>query len=373
MRNIDKIRTSLGLDNIYGLYFSHKGLSSLLPLQRPDSQTGLAADSKCDPLTGSCQRDGMSLEPIASPEPEALALFRPVEIEQKKKELNRPLPVDCETQAYRLRISPVGHQVNLPVFMAGERPAATYLDITLESDAEAAITLVTAKTEEPIFLNINLEANSRLDLNVIKMPGYISWQLLSYRAAVGDGASLRQHSVNLDSSAYQAGQVFLRGEGAEARTQTAAFVNSFESQRFDMTIRHEVPHTVSDMFNHGVILADGFGCFAGRGVIVKGAFGSKAEQDSRFLALDPTARAEAYPVLIIDEYDVEAGHAGSVGQMDAEALFYLQSRGLTLEEAHSLITAGYLFPILHDMGRCVPALQKTVAYLQQRVIEKVSL
>ena len=118
MRNIDKIRTSLGLDNIYGLYFSHKGLSSLLPLQRPDSQTGLAADSKCDPLTGSCQRDGMSLEPIASPEPEALALFRPVEIEQKKKELNRPLPVDCETQAYRLRISPVGHQVNLPGFMA---------------------------------------------------------------------------------------------------------------------------------------------------------------------------------------------------------------------------------------------------------------
>ena len=51
--------------------------------------------------------------------------------------------------------------------------------------------------------------------------------------------------------------------------------------------------------------------------------------------LSPKARGDANPILLIDEDDVKAGHAASVGQVNAEQVHYLMSRGITKEEAQS--------------------------------------
>ena len=69
--------------------------------------------------------------------------------------------------------------------------------------------------------------------------------------------------------------------------------------------------------------------FNGIGRIAKGATRSNAVQESRVLMLSERARGDANPILLIDEDDVTAGHAASVGRVDPLQLFYLMSRGIT--------------------------------------------
>jgi len=63
--------------------------------------------------------------------------------------------------------------------------------------------------------------------------------------------------------------------------------------------------------------------------------------------LSPKARGDANPMLLIDEDEVKAGHAASVGQVNKEQVFYLMSRGLTKEQAEKLIIYGFLAPVVN--------------------------
>ena len=63
------------------------------------------------------------------------------------------------------------------------------------------------------------------------------------------------------------------------------------------------------------------------------------------MVFDPKSDAIAKPILKIDENDIEANHAAAVGKISDEHLFYLTSRGLSIEEAKLIITLGYLKPI----------------------------
>ena len=62
--------------------------------------------------------------------------------------------------------------------------------------------------------------------------------------------------------------------------------------------------------------------------------------------MDEQVRARVFPKLVIDENDVEASHAASVGQPDPEAIYYMRSRGLSLKETLQQMTLGYLLPIV---------------------------
>ena len=65
--------------------------------------------------------------------------------------------------------------------------------------------------------------------------------------------------------------------------------------------------------------------------------------------LSPTARGDANPLLLIDEDEVKAGHAASVGQVNAEQIHYLMSRGITLDKAMKLIIYGFLAPVVAEI------------------------
>ena len=86
--------------------------------------------------------------------------------------------------------------------------------------------------------------------------------------------------------------------------------------------------------------------FNGVGHIVKGAKGADAQQESRVLMLSDKARSDANPILLIDENDVTAGHAASIGQVDPEDMYYLMSRGLDLADAQRLVVEASFNPVL---------------------------
>ena len=77
--------------------------------------------------------------------------------------------------------------------------------------------------------------------------------------------------------------------------------------------------------------------FNGIGYIKHGGTKSIANQESRVLMLSEHARGDANPILLIDEDDVEAGHAASVGRVDPEQLYYLMSRGISQKKQNVLL------------------------------------
>ncbi len=65
--------------------------------------------------------------------------------------------------------------------------------------------------------------------------------------------------------------------------------------------------------------------------------------------LSPGARGDANPILLIDEDDVTAGHAASVGRVDPVQLYYLMSRGISQQEAERLVIHGFLSPVVNEI------------------------
>lgn len=103
------------------------------------------------------------------------------------------------------------------------------------------------------------------------------------------------------------------------------------------------------ILQHGVMKDRATAIFHGIGKIEHGATKANAEQESRVLMLNKDARGDANPILLIDEDDVTAGHAASVGRVDPLHLYYLMSRGISQKEAERLIIHGFLAPVVSSI------------------------
>ncbi|NLC54731.1 MAG: SufD family Fe-S cluster assembly protein [Erysipelothrix sp.] len=132
-------------------------------------------------------------------------------------------------------------------------------------------------------------------------------------------------------------------QGSELLVDGASVTDSKKHQTF--IANHLEGSTTSNLNNYGIVSEGGNYFLDVVGSIVKGATGSKAHQDSRILTISDNQSATVLPQLLIDENDVEASHAATVGQIDEMQLYYMQSRGLSEMESMALLMSGYLMPI----------------------------
>ncbi|MEI7026143.1 Fe-S cluster assembly protein SufD [Paenibacillus sp. y28] len=123
------------------------------------------------------------------------------------------------------------------------------------------------------------------------------------------------------------------------------------SQKLNITTRavHFGKNTPSQMITRAVMRDEATAIINGITKIEKGATKANGEQTERVLMLSPKARGDANPILLIDEDDVKAGHAASVGQVNPEYVYYLMSRGISKEEAQKLIIYGFLAPVVEEI------------------------
>jgi Fe-S cluster assembly protein SufD len=143
---------------------------------------------------------------------------------------------------------------------------------------------------------------------------------------------------------------YLEGEGAEV--SATGLLRGEGRQRFD--VRHEVvhlaPRTVSDLRVGAVLQGDAKAVVRGLVRVEKGASGSVSRQKEETLLLSDTAEIDAIPTLEIEEPDVRCAHAATVGRLDAEKLFYLQSRGLDRAAAEATLVEGFIEPYLSKLS-----------------------
>ncbi len=141
----------------------------------------------------------------------------------------------------------------------------------------------------------------------------------------------------------------LIGDGSVGDTKTVTVGRGEQTENFTTKVVHFGKNTQGNILNHGVVKESATLIFNGIGKIEHGASKSDAEQTSRVLMLSEKARGDANPALLIDEDDVMAGHAASVGRVDPVQLYYLMSRGIPKIEAERLVIHGFLAPVVNQL------------------------
>ncbi|HHX37746.1 MAG TPA: SufD family Fe-S cluster assembly protein, partial [Clostridiaceae bacterium] len=167
-----------------------------------------------------------------------------------------------------------------------------------------------------------------------------------YHGKVSGSGKFRWTSINIGDSLVEKGRVDLLAPYARADIGGAAYIPKGCEHFYQYQVRCLTPKARAFVQSHGVVDDGGSGHMVSIADIEKGAHGAKVREENRFITLGKNARAFTDPTLLIDEYDVEASHAATVGQMDEDAMFYLQSRGLTPEQAKRLVTSGFLMPLI---------------------------
>lgn len=141
----------------------------------------------------------------------------------------------------------------------------------------------------------------------------------------------------------------LRGKGSHTEAKVVAITTGEQVTGIDTKVTNYGKNSIGHIMQHGVILQSSTLTFNGVGHIVKGARGSDAQQESRVLMLSRTARGDADPILLIDENDVTAGHAASVGRVNEDQMYYLMSRGIDEKTAQRLVIRGFLSSVIRDI------------------------
>jgi len=153
-------------------------------------------------------------------------------------------------------------------------------------------------------------------------------------------------------------------KGNASQSDTKVICVGTNEQKLSLTTRtvHFGKASNSDMITRAVMRDGSTAIINGITKIEKGATGANGQQTEKVLMLSPKARGDANPILLIDEDDVKAGHAASVGQVNAEQIFYMMSRGITREEATRLIIYGFLAPVVSEVPNTagLDALQKLI-------------
>jgi Fe-S cluster assembly protein SufD len=154
--------------------------------------------------------------------------------------------------------------------------------------------------------------------------------------AVGFGASLARAEV----------EAVLAEPGGFSELLGVFFAD--EDQHFDhrSVQDHAAPNCTSDLLYKGALLDRSRAVYSGWVHVRPDAQKTIALQTSRNMVLSEHAKADAIPNLEIEANDVRCGHAASVGPVEEETLFYLQSRGISREEAERLVVTGFFQEVL---------------------------
>ncbi len=186
--------------------------------------------------------------------------------------------------------------------------------------------------------------------------GWVTWQdwgpgvrhLAHVRAHLDRDARLNTLLVTLGGEYSRAWkECTLAGEGAESMMLGLYFPHG--DQRFEhWTVQdHVAPHTRSDLLYKGSMADTARSVYYGTIRVRPGAISTDAYQANRNLTLSSKAKADTMPQLEIENNDVRCTHGATVGQIDENHLFYLQSRGIGREEAKRLIVFGFFNEVLN--------------------------
>ena len=227
------------------------------------------------------------------------------------------------------------------VVRLGEDAQATVVEHQGGADVRALVVPVT---------ELDVDRAARLRYLAVQERGARTWQVANLVAQVGQDASLEASQAALGGDyARTRADCRLVGRGASGDLLALYFGEGDQTLDFRTFQDHAAPDTTSNLLFKGAVGGHSRSVYTGLIRVRPGARGTNAFQTNRNLKLSEHAWAESVPNLEIENNDVRCSHASTVGPIDAEQRFYLESRGVPPKVAERLIVEGFFLEVLGRM------------------------
>ena len=178
-----------------------------------------------------------------------------------------------------------------------------------------------------------------------------AYHVASMHVRLSRSANFSSHAITLGGAIVR-NDVFgaLEGEGAECTLNGLYLVNDARLVDNHTTIYHATPHCNSHELYKGILDDRGRAVFNGKIIVGVDAQKTDAKQTNKALLLSEDAQINTKPELEIFADDVKCTHGATVGQLDADALFYLRSRGLDAEQARDVLIHAFANDLLNQIS-----------------------
>ncbi len=199
-------------------------------------------------------------------------------------------------------------------------------------------------------IEIVVKKNARFRYTTIQNWSKNMYNLVTQRAIVHENATMEWVDANLGSKlTMKYPSCYLMGEGAHGEILSLAFAAEGQHQDTGGKVIHIAPNTSSKITSKSISKSNGRASYRGLLKVHKTAENSRSNVVCDALLLDDSSRSDTYPYIEIDAQDVTIGHEASVSKVGEEQLFYLMSRGLSEEQAASMVVAGFIEPLVKEL------------------------
>ena len=192
--------------------------------------------------------------------------------------------------------------------------------------------------------------NARLRYSTIENWSKNMYNLNTKRARVEENGVIEWISGSFGSHvSYLYPESDLAGRGARAEFTGITFAGSGQSLDTGAKMVHRAPDTTSLITTKSVSKGGGEGYFRSAIYIAKEAERSKTSVSCASLMLDSESRSDTIPAMEILNDNVDVGHEAKIGRISSDAIFYLMSRGISEDEARSMIVSGFANPVSKEL------------------------
>ena len=171
-----------------------------------------------------------------------------------------------------------------------------------------------------------------------------------YAVVLGAGARATFHVLNTGGRLGRVTIDVTLHEGAHFELGGAILGGGEQTLEIVTTMRHIEPHATSNQVVRSVLGGRATGSYLGKVAVARHAQKTDASQSVKAMLLARTATANAKPELEIYADDVKCAHGATVGELDANALFYLMSRGIAPADAKALLSRGFIAGVFDDVA-----------------------
>ena len=199
-------------------------------------------------------------------------------------------------------------------------------------------------------IELDVARAARLGYTNVQLRGPRIWQVASQLSRVDADATLTSAQAGLGGDyARTRTDCHLVGRGATGTLQALYFGEGEQTLDFRTFQQHAAPDTTSNLLFKGAVDDHSRSVYTGLIKVEKEARGTNAFQTNRNLKLSEHAWAESVPNLEIETNDVRCSHASTVGPIDIDQRFYLESRGVPTDVAEQLVVAGFFAELVEAL------------------------
>ncbi|QRN83655.1 Fe-S cluster assembly protein SufB [Chloroflexota bacterium] len=199
-------------------------------------------------------------------------------------------------------------------------------------------------------IEIIVKKDARVRYTTIQNWSSNVYNLVTQRAMVYENGTMEWVDANLGSkTTMKYPSCYLMEPGAHGEILSVAFAGPNQHQDAGGKALHFAPNTSSKITSKSISRGNGRSSYRGLLKVFPEAEGSKSNVVCDALLLNHDSRSDTYPYIEVDAEDVTLGHEATVSKVGEEQLFYLMSRGMTEEEATTMVVSGFIEPLVKEL------------------------